>query len=185
MKIILLLIFYSMLLSEDNYKEPQYTVISKSSNIELRLYDEYIVAKTSINKGKAEEDNNMFRTLASYIFGGNTKNESIPMTAPVTTFDDGDSYNMVFYMLNVNDSNDLPKPNNDNVNLETFTLGKCAVLEFSWFTTASRVKAFKTELSNYLNENNLKAISPFMVNRYDPPWKLPFMRRNEILVKIQ
>ena len=24
-----------------------------------------------------------------------------------------------------------------------------------------------------------------MVNRYDPPWRLPFLRRNEILVQIK
>jgi hypothetical protein len=174
-----------MLLSENSYKEPQYTVISKNSNIEIRQYNQYIVAKTSIDKGESEEDNNMFRTLASYIFGGNTKNQSIPMTAPVTTYNDGKTYNMIFYMLSVDDSTDLPVPNNSKINLETFTLGKCAVLEFSWFTSESRVKKFKAELSTYLDENNLKALSPFMVNRYDPPWRLPFMRRNEIIVKIQ
>ena len=58
-------------------------MIDKKDNIELRQYDEYVIARTSIPISQSEEDNNMFRVLASYIFGRNEKNQSIPMTAPV------------------------------------------------------------------------------------------------------
>ena len=94
MKLILIIIFTSMIFSE-KVKEPTYKVIKKEGDIEIREYGTYVVAKTSISKD-TNSDNNMFRTLASYIFGGNKKNESIPMTAPVTTFSDDSNYNMLF-----------------------------------------------------------------------------------------
>jgi len=185
MKFILIIIFSSILLSEDKYKEPEYVLISKDDNIEIREYGEYIIAKTVVPSKLNKEENNMFKTLASYIFGANNDSQKIPMTAPVTTFNNDDSYNMIFYMLDVDNTTDLPIPNNNDVRLDVFTLDKCAVIKFSWFTTDSRINKYTDKLKNFLKSNNLTPISPFMVNRYDPPWRLPFMRRNEILVKIK
>ena len=40
------------------------------------------------------------------------------------------------------------------------------------------------KLAKLALQNNINVKSSYMVNRYDPPWRLPFMRRNEIIVKI-
>tara|TARA_Y100000994_G_C15515015_1_gene369164 strand:+ start:95 stop:619 length:525 start_codon:yes stop_codon:yes gene_type:complete len=173
-----------MLLSENIY-EPDYTLLKKNRNIEIRQYGEYIVAKTTVSLDNGIElENNMFRTLASYIFGRNQNSQNIPMTAPVTTFKDNDNYNMVFYMLNSNNIKDLPSPSGQNITFEKFNLDKCAVISFSWFVNERKIVKYKNKLQKFLDRNGHKAISPFMINRYDPPWTLPFMRRNEILVKI-
>ena len=182
MKILLILLF-SMIASEETYKEPKYDLINKDGNIEIRQYGQYVVARTSVGSIN-KHDNNMFRTLASYIFGGNKQNQSIPMTAPVTTYEDTDSYNMVFYMLDAENIDDMPEPNGQNILFENFNLGKCAVISFSWFSSESRVNSHTDKLKKYLKDNNLTATSSFMVNRYDPPWRMPFMRRNEVLVQI-
>ena len=73
-----------MVLSQEKYKEPRYTVIQTHGNIEIRDYGEYVVAKTTVPIKYKESESNMFRVLASYIFGENQTNEKIPMTAPVT-----------------------------------------------------------------------------------------------------
>tara|TARA_Y100001970_G_scaffold277250_1_gene381146 strand:- start:693 stop:1265 length:573 start_codon:yes stop_codon:yes gene_type:complete len=182
---ILAIILFTMLLSKEQYKEPSFTLLDSKGNIEIRQYKEYIVAKTSIIKNNTNSDNNMFRVLASYIFGGNTKNESIPMTAPVTTFEDDNSYNMLFYMLESNEINDLPSPSGQNITFDKFNLGKCAVIKFSWYVNDKKISKYQKRLENFINDNDYKIESPFMVNRYDSPWTLPFMRRNEVLVKIQ
>ena len=171
-----------MIFSE-KVKEPTYKVIKKEGDIEIREYGTYVVAKTSISKD-INSDNSMFRTLASYIFGGNKKSESIPMTAPVTTFSDDSNYNMLFYMLDVDEINQLPEHNGQNIIFERFELGKCAVISFSWSTSDSRIEYFSSELSNFIEKNNLKTKSPYMVNRYDPPWRLSFLRRNEIIIRL-
>ena len=147
-------------------------------------FSEFVIAKTSIKDGDSSMNNTMFRILANYIFGGNENNESIPMTAPVTTYGDYKDYHMIFYMLDADSPADLPNPNGQEIKFEDFTLGKCAVVSFSWFTSDNRVKHYTDLLKDYIAENNLIIKSPYMVNRYDPPWRLPFLRRNEILVQI-
>ena len=185
MKIILIIFFFNMLIANEKYKEPSFSLIDKENNIELRQYDEYVIARTSIPVNQSEEDNNMFRVLASYIFGRNEKNQSIPMTAPVTTYKNNDTYDMIFYMLDVNNIQELPNPSGQNISLENFNLGKCAVISFSWFASKNKINKYTEKLKKYINDNGYTVDSPFMVNRYDPPWTLPFLRRNEILVKIK
>ena len=182
---LIITIMATTLLSEEKYKEPSFKLIESKNNIEIREYGQYIVAKTTIKPEKVELENNMFRVLASYIFGGNEQNQSIPMTAPVTTFEDENSYNMLFYMLNSDDISDLPKPLDQNITFENFILGKCAVISFSWFVNDKKINKYQNKLKKFLKDNNYTQQSPFMLNRYDSPWKLPFMRRNEVLVKIQ
>ena len=175
-----------MLMPENIYKEPNFTLLYSKKNIEVREYDEYIVAKTKVSLEHGRKlDNNMFRTLASYIFGRNENNQKIPMTAPVTTFKDNNAYNMLFYMLDSNDIKDLPNPSGQNITFEKFKLEKCAVIRFSWFVNNQKITKYTNKLKKFLNDNGYEPISPFMINRYDSPWKLPFMRRNEILVKIK
>tara|TARA_B100000941_G_scaffold181410_1_gene130172 strand:+ start:23291 stop:23848 length:558 start_codon:yes stop_codon:yes gene_type:complete len=185
MNTIIIIVLFTMLFSEDKYKEPSYTLINKIDDIEIRQYDEYIIARTSISLENNKSDNNMFRTLASYIFGGNDNNERIPMTAPVTSFIDKNEQNMIFYILGEKNIQDLPTPDNRNIKLEKFNLNKCAVINFSWLANKERINKYKKDLEDFIKKNNYEAVSPFMLNRYDPPWTLPFLRRNEIIVKIK
>jgi len=173
-----------MVMAESKYKEPQFTLISKDKNIEIRQYSKYVVAKTTYSLNDDKNENNMFRTLASYIFGDNHNNEKIAMTAPVTTFEENNTNEMIFYMLDATSIDDLPYTNVEGIDFDVFTLGKCATISFSWFTSDKRVKKYESQLKDYLSKNNIITNGPFMLNRYDPPWKLPFLRRNEIIVRI-
>ena len=73
MRVIIIIFFLNMLVSEQFYKEPSFDILKKSKNIEVRLYKENIIAKTSVPIEDEKIDNSMFRTLASYIFGENEK----------------------------------------------------------------------------------------------------------------
>ena len=185
LKVILVIFLGTIMLSEQKYKEPTYQVLKKNGNIEIRDYDSCIVAKTSKQTKNQESDSNMFRVLASYIFGGNSKKQSIPMTAPVTTFNDNESYTMIFYMLEAVNVDDLPKANNKNIKFEVFDLGKCGSISFSWFVNDKKIDRYRDKLLAFLIKEGYTYKSSVIVNRYDSPWKLPFMRRNEILVQIQ
>ena len=52
----------------DTYKQPSYNLIKKDNNIELREYSQYVIAKTIIDQGSLDEDNNMFRKLGGYFW---------------------------------------------------------------------------------------------------------------------
>ena len=185
MRVIIIIFFLNMLVSEQFYKEPSFDILKKTENIEVRIYKENIIAKTSVPLSDERIDNSMFRTLASYIFGENERGQRIPMTAPVTTIKNEETYDMIFYMLNAENIEDLPSPTNPNIEFEKLNLGKCASISFSWLTNDFRVKYYKKQLKKYIKDNGYTAISPFMLNRYDNPWTLPWNRRNEVLVKIK
>ena len=181
---IIIILLPAMLIPNNKYKEPNFRLIDKHNNIEIRQYSKYIVARTTaINTD--DSPNNMFRTLASYIFGQNKAQKNIPMTAPVTTFKNKDSYEMLFYMLDVKNIEELPEPLEQNIVFEEIHLNKCAVISFSWFTYDKKIKSYQNQLKKFLDKNGYTITSQFMLNRYDPPWRLPFMRRNEVLVQIQ
>ena len=171
--------------SADSYKEPKYTLVEKDGKIEIRQYSEYVIAKTSISKGDMELNNNMFRTLAGYIFGGNSKNQSIPMTAPVITKNNDSNYDMIFFMLDVDEPSQLPDPNNRNITIEKMEIGKTASITFGMWATEGRVGRYKKKLDKYIENNNLEIESPLMVAQYNSPWTVPPFRKNELIYKIK
>ena len=181
--IICLSIFVSMAVS-DSYKEPNFTVISKYDNIEIRQYDKYVIAKTSIPKKNSSLDDNMFSVLAGYIFGGNNQGKSIPMTTPVITKESDSSYDMIFFMLDSNTPNDLPRPNSSKINLETFSMGKIISIRFGMWATEERVLKYKTILDQFIKDNNITISSNLMIAQYNSPWIMPPFRRNELMYQI-
>tara|TARA_B100000401_G_scaffold55933_1_gene32536 strand:- start:32 stop:625 length:594 start_codon:yes stop_codon:yes gene_type:complete len=181
--IICLSIFVSMAIS-DSYKEPNFTVISKYDNIEIRQYDKYVIAKTSIPKKNSSLDDNMFSVLAGYIFGGNNQGKSIPMTTPVITKESDSSYDMIFFMLDSNTPNDLPRPNSSKINLETFSMGKIISIRFGMWATEERVLKYKTILDQFIKDNNITISSNLMIAQYNSPWIMPPFRRNELMYQI-
>ena len=178
------LIFISMTLT-DSYKQPQYELIKKDSKIEIRQYSQYVIAKTSINQVNTKQNNNMFRTLAGYIFGGNASNTSIPMTAPVITQENNSNYDMIFFMLDVQQPNDLPIPDNQSISLEYMDIGKAITITFGLWATERRVEHYKDKLDQYIKNNHIQVKSPLMVAQYNSPWALPPFRKNELLYSIK
>ena len=59
-------------------EEQKFTILEEINNIQIREYDPVIYASVT-----SKDNNNMFRILAGYIFGGNDSNQKIAMTAPV------------------------------------------------------------------------------------------------------
>ena len=181
---IALFILASMAFSE-SYKEPKYTLLEKHGNIELREYTEYIIARTSVDKGNMELNNNMFRVSASYIFGGNSRNESIPMTAPVITKEDNSKYDMIFFMLDSNSPEELPLPNNQSISIEKMSIGKTVSITFGMWATKDRIDKNKRKLDKYIRNNHIQVQSSLMVAQYNSPWTIPPFRKNELIYQVK
>ena len=78
----------------------------------------------------------------------------------------------------------LPKPLNPAVVLREVPGKRHAVLVFSGFAGEEKAQQKTDELAPGPKSKNIKAIAAAQLARYDPPWTLPFWRRNEILVEI-
>ncbi len=183
-------------------EQAAYHVISKNSDYEVREYPEHIVAETTINSSSFRGSmNSGFSIVAGYIFGANTKNtkismtapvvaqsktsEKISMTAPVTVNMNTGSNVISFGMPRAYTMDTLPTPTDPRVKLRLVPKQKVAVLNFSWSRSETRVDKMKTKLLTYLKRDNIEVLGNISYAGYNAPWTPPWMNRNEVLVEIK
>ena len=172
-----------------NVEHPQYSVLSTTGDIEIREYPEMIIAEVTQKGERQDAIGDGFRLLADYIFGNNTENGQIAMTAPVTQQESKDGLWSVRFMMPASYTLEtLPKPNNTEVKIREIPKAKFAVIRFSGRSTQDNIDRFETELMMFIKTENIKTKSQSTRPTYaffNPPWTLPFMRRNEIMVEIR
>ncbi len=178
-----------------------YTVLSSQNGYEVRLYPAHIVAQTTVKGSYTEALTQGFRIVAGYIFGGNTKKESISMTSPVIEKSgvsesiamtspvmatvEGESHTISFGMPRSYTLETLPIPTDSRVQIVTISEKKMAVIRFSWFRTDARVQSKKQELLSALKKDSVTAVGEPQYAGYSAPWTPPWMTRSEVLVEIK
>jgi len=165
-------------------EQADYTVVKKMNGYEIREYPAHIVAETSVQGSYDESMSEGFRIVAGYIFGGNTKKESIAMTAPVMATKEGDSQTISFGMPRSYTMETLPIPNDERVKIVMITAKKFAVLRFSWYRSDARIKRMQEKLLSLLARDGVVAQGSTAYAGYNAPWTPPWMNRNEVLVEI-
>lgn len=183
-------------------EEPHYIGTPVSERVELRRYGPRVAAETTVTADEDRARNVGFRRLASYIFGANHRDEEIAMTAPVTqqasrggdeiamtapvaqSRGSGDSWTIRFFMPSKWSLDTLPKPDSDDVCLVTVPGETVAVLRFSGDRSPAAVAAKTEELIATLRDKHIDVMGEPVAWFYDPPWTLPFLRRNEIAVPV-
>ena len=75
-------------------------------------------------------------------------------------------------------------PDDERVRLVAQPAGSLAVLRFTGTPTPKAVGAATGRLLNALWETGFTAIGVPITWLYDPPWTIPFLRRNEVAVPI-
>ena len=183
-------------------EEPAYTVIEKEEDFELRIYSPMIVAETLVSGSMNQASNAGFRLIADYIFGNNSLreggNEKISMTAPVAmqpmsekismttpvSMEDLDGqWRVHFVMPSAFTLASLPKPNNAAVTIREVPECRYAVLRFSGLAGEEKTARKTIELMSWLASKGVTPIEAPVLARYNPPWTLPFLRRNELMVR--
>jgi hypothetical protein len=193
--------------------EPKFDLLGKSGSFEIRRYQPRLIAQTTVDASYDDAPNIGFRRLADYIFGNNTASASIEMTAPVgiassppkssgTTIEmtapvtitpnnsSATQHVITFTMPENYTLATLPKPNNPQVVIAALPPKTYAAIRFSGYTGADNVQARTDELRAFLESARLVPLDSSTgavptVARYDPPWTLPWFRRNEILIEIR
>jgi hypothetical protein len=123
--------------------------------------------------------------LAGYIFGGNAAEQEIAMTAPVQrTMPGANEGEMAFVLPAEYAMNELPAPDDIRVKFREERAYHAAVIRFSGRATDDRVNAQWALLTEFLKSQKIQTYGQPTLNQYNPPWTLPFMRRNEIIVPI-
>ena len=189
-------------------EEPKYILLEKSEPFELRAYAPRIVAEVKVDGDLDFASSAGFRILAAYIFGKNQVNEKIAMTAPVgiessdqsksakiamtapvsiegaKSADSNKQWTVTFLMPAGSTLDNLPKPLDSQVKIREIPSEKRAVITFSGFYSEEKVQEKTLALREWMKTKNLKPTGEPQFARYNPPWTLPFMRRNEILIQV-
>lgn len=180
-------------------EEPSYRVLEQSEPFEIRQYTPLIVAQVEVSGDLSEASGAGFRLIADYIFGNNLSvpkgspsmaepaPEKIAMTVPVIAEGKGDkkTWLIQFVMPKQYTLDTLPRPNNSRVKLVPVNAQKVAAIRFSGFVSDDKVQEKTQALKEWIAAKNGVIVGSPRLARYNPPWSLPWTRRNEILIAVE
>jgi len=184
---------------------PAYRVLSQEEGYEIREYESYSVASTSMSK--VDEPYTMddlasggeaFNALAAYLFGANEEKEVMEMTTPVTTTSSGE---MRFYLKERKAGRgEFPMPVAENdeafnakgeVKIQEIPSATLAFAKFTGFATEGEVERQKDALMTCLAIDGIEidvphaSVVPHVILQYNPPYTIPILRRNEIGIPVR
>ena len=108
------------------------------------------------------------------------------MTAPVTiTENNNDLWTMSFSMPSKYTLDNLPKPNDKRISIETTVKKTFAVITYSGSWNEKR-NMEKAELlkSWIVNKSDYKITSQAIYAGYNPPWTIPMFKKNEAFIEV-
>ncbi|GDX54074.1 heme-binding protein [Methylophilaceae bacterium] len=183
-------------------EEPEFISIEKKDAFEIREYQPKLIAQVLVNGTFDSASSKGFRLLADFIFGNNKTIEGskkIEMTAPVVTRDASEKIEMTapviseetekgwyvsFNMPKQYTKETLPIPNNPEVKIIEMPAEKFAVISFSGLVREKKYAEMISLLNEEMKKRNIDPKGPAILARYNPPWTLPFLRRNELMYRI-
>jgi hypothetical protein len=168
-----------------NQSETQaYSVIRTEKDFEIRFYPSKTMASiTSSAKSYKELSSIGFQRLAHYIFGGNEGKQKIAMTSPVYMDINDTASSMSFVMPAQFTIENLPKPNDDRVNLKKIPDQYVAAIRFGGYASDEEILTHRKKLESALNKNAISYYGNFQFLGYNAPYQF-WGRRNEIIVQV-
>ena len=184
-------------------EEPKFTLLEKDQAFELRIYEQKLIAEVEVDGDMRDASSKGFRLIADFIFGNNTSQtgkpekismtapvsiepraEKISMTAPVGVQQANHGWKVYFVMPSQYTLDTLPKPNNPLVIIKQVPSQKFAVIRFSGLVDEEKMARKAEDLKQWAENKKLKMLGNPELSRYNPPWTLPFLRRNEVMVEV-
>ena len=114
-----------------------------------------------------------------------SRSEKIAMTAPVNQQRAGDKWVVSFLMPAEYTMQTLPEPTDPAVRLREVPARKMAAVRYSGTWSQKRYEKQRTGLEEFIENQGLEIMGEAIFARYDPPFQLPFLRRNEVLIPVQ
>lgn len=184
--------------------EPTYTVVQKTEVFEVRKYEAYLVAEVLVPGPASEAGNQGFSLLGGYIFGKNKGERKLEMTAPVTQTPAAQpappvkldmtapvtqaaapgGFLVQFVMPKGYTLATLPEPLDARVKLREVPGKNVAVIRFSGSWSQSLYEQQLQVLRSALAAAGMATTGEPVLSRYNSPFSLPFLRRNEVWLNL-
>ena len=194
-------------------EEPAYEVLKNEGACELRQYDDLVIATTTVDGTFQQASDEGFRRLAGYIFGHNHSHRNFSMTAPVlqtseskklqmTTpvlqqphkqgSSDGqkqglsDGWTMSFVLPRSEKFTAAPHPDDDRVKLRPVASQCWAALRYNGKQDEKQMRLMARELTEWISSlRGVRATGEIRWAQYDAPFAIPFLRRNEVQIRVE
>ncbi len=168
-----------------NIETPDYRVISRDGDFELRDYPALTVAEVTRSGSRGESLRDGFSPLARYIFARERSGEKIAMTAPVTQVPAaGDDWRVRFIMPQRYSLEELPHPAGADVRLLRTEPQRMAAVRFSGVADDALMAEQEERLRRWMAARDLEATTPPTYAYYNDPFTPGFLRRNEVLIGV-
>ena len=175
------------------------TVDRVSSAVEIREYAPVMVAEVTLPKGDRQARNQAFRLLFDYISGANKtaagsdkvamtvpvaidEPERIAMTVPVQT--SPESGTMRFF-LPAKYTRETPPPEPTNTRVKVVALPARTIATLRYSGSGREATRKEQELLKALQGSTWRPVGRPYTLYYDPPFTIPFLRRNEAAVAVE
>lgn len=183
-------------------EEPRYEVVRRLDgvDVELRRYAPYVVAQVRVDGPSDRADSEGFRVLAGYIFGKNTGERRLEMTAPVTRAAEPVKLEMTAPVTRTADAQGFvvqfvlpkevtlataPKPLDPRVQLREVPGSLVAAIRYSGTWSQANYDEHLEQLQAALREARITWTGEPTLSRYDGPMTPWFLRRNEIWLAVE
>ena len=181
-------------------EEPRYTVQQAWGPLEIRTYGARLAAETEVSGSEYSSRSDGFRRIARFIFGANSSRGTIAMTAPVAQAGGSRTIAMTapvgqdqptpgvwrirFFMPASYTEASLPRPDDPAVRIVTVPAETYGVYRYTGSIDTTATQAGERELLQRLEGKGWVPTGQPVAWFYDPPWTLPFLRRNEAAVTV-
>ncbi|MGE3166814.1 MAG: heme-binding protein [Planctomycetota bacterium] len=187
-------------------EEAPYEVVIRDGHFEVRQYEPMVVAETVTEGTKNAGENPAFMRLFEYIQGANEARQKIEMTAPVFqgevvgTAREGQTIDMTtpviqeatpsgwrmsFVLPSGFTMETAPRPTSPEITLRVVPGRRVASIRYSGSRAEEVMETKAQELADWVARRELTPTGKWWAAGYDPPFTLPALRRNEILVEVQ
>ena len=163
-----------------------YRVVKELNGVEIRLYPQIVIARVD---GYGDGG---FNLLFRFITGENKQNAKVTMTAPVisgkipmTAPVISTEGSLAFVMPESYTMGTTPEPTDNRVKIAETPARAVAALRFSGRWNREVFAARSRELLAELQKAGVKSRGEVFSMRYNSPFSLWFMRRNEVAVEVE
>jgi hypothetical protein len=152
-------------------EEAPYIVVKVSGIFEIRDYEPHILAETLVDGTLEDAGNKAFRRLFT-------------MTAPVSQHASAEKWAVSFMMPARYTLATLPVPDDNSITVRQVPARRMAAVRYSGTWSEKNYLDYKERLENWIRENGFESSGEPVWARYNPPFTLWFLRRNEILIPV-
>ena len=199
-RLLLVFILAAMPLLSHAIEEPEYEVIRKFDNVELRQYAPYVVAEVVLDTPAEDAGSQAFPILAGYIFGKNKGEKTFAMTAPVTQTAAPVRMDMTapvtqaavaggtrvqFVLPKAVTLATAPEPIDPRVQLRLVPATAWAVIRYSGTWSQANYIEHLGQLKTTLEAAGVATHGEPVLARYNAPFTPWFLRRNEIWLALR